>query len=101
MAELTKRSTIYFEPDLHKAIKVKAALEDQSISEIVNEAVKFALEHMHNTETESEPEVVSLLQSWMEDDSPSDESYDLEANLDAARTSHRKLFPPELKGITW
>jgi hypothetical protein len=22
-------------------------------------------------------------------------------NLDAARTSHRPLFPPELRGISW
>lgn len=43
MAVQTKRSTIYLETDLHRAIRVKAAHTNQSISEIVNEAVRMAL----------------------------------------------------------
>jgi len=39
----TKRSTIYFDPDLHKALKVKAALSHHTISEIVNNILKRAL----------------------------------------------------------
>ena len=38
-----KRSTIYFDPDLHYALKLKAAETDRSVSEIVNEAVKLSL----------------------------------------------------------
>lgn len=38
-----KRATIYFDPDLHRALRVKAAETDQSISELVNEAVKLSL----------------------------------------------------------
>lgn len=42
MAE-AKRATIYLEPHLHRALKLKAADNDSSISEIVNEAVRAAL----------------------------------------------------------
>ena len=38
-----KRATIYFEPFLHRALRLKAAETDCSISELVNEAVKAAL----------------------------------------------------------
>ncbi len=43
MATQTKRSTIYFDADLHKALRLKAAETSRSISELVNEAVKEAL----------------------------------------------------------
>jgi hypothetical protein len=38
-----KRATIYFDPDLHTALRVKAAATDQSLSEIVNDAVRLRL----------------------------------------------------------
>jgi hypothetical protein len=38
-----KRSTIYFEADVHRALRLKAAAMDRSISEIVNDAVKRTL----------------------------------------------------------
>jgi plasmid stability protein len=43
MAQATKRSTIYFEPRIHEALRLKAAHGGRSISEIVNEAVREAL----------------------------------------------------------
>ncbi len=43
MAELSKRSTIYFEPDLHQALRLKAASTHRSVSDLVNEAVRQAL----------------------------------------------------------
>lgn len=43
MASQTKRSTIYFDPDLHKALRMKAAETSRSITELVNEAVREAL----------------------------------------------------------
>ena len=39
----TKRATIYFDQDLHRVLKLKAATTDHSISELVNEAVRYAL----------------------------------------------------------
>jgi hypothetical protein len=38
-----KRATVYFEPHLHRALRLKAAETDSSISELVNDAVKEAL----------------------------------------------------------
>lgn len=38
-----KRSTIYFDPDLHRALRLKAAATDRSMSEVVNEAVRQTL----------------------------------------------------------
>ena len=38
-----KRATIYLEPNLHKALRVKAAETDRTISEIVNRAVQLSL----------------------------------------------------------
>jgi len=38
-----KRATVYFDPFLHRALRLKAAETDLSISELVNEAVKAAL----------------------------------------------------------
>jgi len=38
-----KRATIYFDPDLHRALRLKAAEADRSISDLVNEAVKLRL----------------------------------------------------------
>ncbi len=43
MATQTKRATIYFDPDLHKALRLKAVETSRSVSELVNEAVKEAL----------------------------------------------------------
>jgi hypothetical protein len=39
----TKRATVYLESDLHKALKFKAAETDQSVSELVSEAVRRSL----------------------------------------------------------
>mgnify|MGYP005844678391 CR=1 FL=1 len=38
-----KRATIYFDPQLHAALRLKAAHSDRSMSEIVNDAVRVAL----------------------------------------------------------
>jgi hypothetical protein len=38
-----KRATVYFDPYLHRALRLKAAETDRSISELVNEAVQSAL----------------------------------------------------------
>ena len=56
-----KRATVYFDPSLHRALRLKAAETDSSISELVNEAVKAALaEDAGDLETfevrESEPD---------------------------------------------
>ena len=39
----SKRATIYFDPAVHQALRLKAAETDRSISEMVNDAVRVAL----------------------------------------------------------
>jgi len=39
----TKRATVYFDSNLHRALRMKAAETDQSLSELVNAAVRATL----------------------------------------------------------
>lgn len=41
--EEPKRATVYFDPSVHQALRLKAAATDRSISDMVNDAVKVAL----------------------------------------------------------
>ena len=43
MGAALKRATVYFQPAIHRALRIKAAETDRSISELVNEAVKETL----------------------------------------------------------
>jgi plasmid stability protein len=43
MGTVSKRATIYFDPALHRALRVKAAETERSLSDLVNEAVKMSL----------------------------------------------------------
>jgi len=43
MKAAQKRATIYFDPHLHRALRLKAAEADRSVSDLVNEAVKLSL----------------------------------------------------------
>ena len=43
MTTTAKRATIYFDPMIHKALKLKSLETSKSISELVNQAVKEAL----------------------------------------------------------
>jgi len=43
MSETSKRATIYFDPQLHSALRLKAAHTDRTVSDLVNEAVRAAL----------------------------------------------------------
>ncbi len=47
-----KRATVYFEPEIHRALRLKAAASDKSISDMVNDAVKLTLaEDVEDLET--------------------------------------------------
>ncbi len=43
MSELSKRSTVYFDPSIHQALRLKAAATHLSLSELVNEAVRLLM----------------------------------------------------------
>ncbi len=43
MSSSNKRSTVYFDPAIHRALRMKAAETDRSFSGLVNDAVKASL----------------------------------------------------------
>lgn len=43
MKTAQKRATVYFDQRIHRALRLKAAETDTSVSEIVNDAVRHAL----------------------------------------------------------
>ncbi|WDE98148.1 CopG family transcriptional regulator [Lentisphaera profundi] len=43
MATMTKRTTIYFDPKLHKVLKAKSVESEKSISELVDLALRHEL----------------------------------------------------------
>ncbi len=40
MSDARRRATVYLDPDLHRALRMKAAQTDQTISDLVNQAVR-------------------------------------------------------------
>ena len=62
VAEKPKRSTVYLDAELHRALKVQAAETSSNISELINEAVREALREDHGdlaifAERSSEPTI--------------------------------------------
>lgn len=43
MGRAAKSATVYFEEDVHRALRLKGAASDRTLSEMVNEAVKLSL----------------------------------------------------------
>lgn len=43
MTALTKRTTVYLEENLHQALRMKAAVSNRSISELINEMIRDRL----------------------------------------------------------
>jgi len=43
MSNLSKRSTVYFEPTIHQALKMRAASSNVSVSELIDEAVRLLM----------------------------------------------------------
>lgn len=43
MSDYTKRTTVYLEPSLHQALRLKSAETEQSISALINESLRLTL----------------------------------------------------------
>ena len=43
MSTLSKRATVYFDPDIHKALKIKAAETSRSLSDLIDDAIRLGL----------------------------------------------------------
>lgn len=40
---LAKRATVYFEPEIHRALRLKAIEAERSVSDLVNDAIRRSL----------------------------------------------------------
>lgn len=93
--------TLTFEltPELEERLTREAARQGMPV-----EAYALEILARHLPSTEQQAELVSLLQSWIEEGDAEEQretgEYLIHA-LDEDRLSDRKLFPPELKGVTW
>jgi hypothetical protein len=68
------------------------------------ETLTLALLDEYLPAPDRQTELVSLLKSWVEDGDPEEQRETGEyliRTLDEDRLSDRKLFPPELQGVTW
>lgn len=43
MTTLTKRATVYLDPELHKALRLKSVETSRSVSELLNDAIREEL----------------------------------------------------------
>lgn len=43
MSTLTKRATVYLEPDLHRALRMQSIETSRSVSELINDAIRDEL----------------------------------------------------------
>ncbi len=74
MGNLSKRSTVYFEPTIHQALKMRAASSHVSVSELIDEAVRLLMREDQEdlraiSERAGEPEISyeALLNSLKQD----------------------------------
>jgi hypothetical protein len=68
------------------------------------ETVTLELLDEHLPTKDKKSELIALLQSWVDEGDAEEQKETGEyliRSLDEDRLSDRKLFPPELKGVTW
>lgn len=92
--------TLALAPELEDRLKREAARRGLPPDQF---AAKVLDEHISQAEGERRENLIALLHSWNEEEVDESEALDDEffRQLDEDRTSARKLFPPELKGISW
>lgn len=86
-------------PELER--RLKQAAEQQGLPA---DALAVRLLEQHLPPAERREELVALLQSWIDGDDVAEQQETgeyLVRVLDEDRLSDRKLFPPEMKGVTW
>ncbi|MBD2168028.1 hypothetical protein H6G04_26945 [Calothrix membranacea FACHB-236] len=91
--------TLNLPPELEQYLAQEAQQQGLSL-----EAYTLQILTNHISSQEKQSQLVNLLQSWI-DEGDADEQQEtgeyLINALDEDRLSDRKLFPVELKGITW
>jgi hypothetical protein len=79
-----------------EAVRKRLSL-DQYVAQVLDE-------HVSQAKLERKQELTALVQSWIDDTEADDDEYwdeEFYQHLDAERPEGSKLFPPELKGISW
>lgn len=96
--------TLKVPPDLEQRLKSEASRRNVSTDAVALEALAKHLP----SEEERRAAAIALLQKWIDEGAahpPTEEDEKQEEEflkaLDADRPSYRKLFPPEMKGISW
>lgn len=90
-------------PDLEKRLHHEAERRGEPAEAV---ALHLLDEHLPPPVDERRAAAIAMLHQWMREDAAvtpedSEEAEEFFRGLDAARTSNRPLFPPELEGISW
>ena len=92
--------TITLTPELEFKLKREAGCRGLPPEQYALEVLD---EHLDNSLQERVEKVAEMFRQWNEEEVDESEALDDEffRMLDEDRPSYRKLFPPELKGISW
>ena len=87
---------IQITPELKARLDALAAREGTTADALAARTLEQHLPNVYDREA-----VLKMLKEWQEENAhaPEDDSFFTE--IDQHRSSYRKLYPPELKGITW
>ena len=88
--------TLELSPDLETRLAQEAAVQRMPIG-------KYAISVLELSRPAAvrRKELAAKLQAWIEAGSKEQPNDEVLQQLDADRPSNRRLYPPELKGVTW
>ena len=96
-----KTLTLDLDPDLEQRLRSEANRHGTPPEQYV---LRLLEEYVSRTERERREKAIALVQSWIDDGDEKEQKETFEylvRVLDEDRTSARKLFPEELKGVSW
>ena len=91
--------TLHLSPELEQRLKQEAKRQGLALDAYALQLLAQSL-----PPKDQQTELVTLLQSWIDEGDPEEQretgEYLIRA-LDEDRLSNRQFFPPNLKGVTW
>ncbi|MEO0377660.1 MAG: hypothetical protein AAF329_24270 [Cyanobacteria bacterium P01_A01_bin.17] len=91
--------TLDLSPELEQYLRHEASQHGISLDALALQLLRDSI-----LTKQKQAEAINILQSWIDDDDTEDQQETgqyLIQKLDEDRLSERKLFPLEMKGITW